>query len=181
MSRSVDTLAVANSNPPPHPDQVLTVSDPAQFKALAHPLRQRLLFVLGNRPATVSQLAVALDAHKGNLAHHLKVLRQAGLVEIAETRQVRGGTEQYYRRTARRLEIADVQAGPAAAMLRAVAEEFAAAPGDPLLLLRHVRLTPAQAEQLATTLQELLTATEEADEEQPRYGVLVSLYQQSVA
>ncbi|CAM5610189.1 hypothetical protein SVIOM74S_07164 [Streptomyces violarus] len=48
-----------------------------------------------HRPATTSQLAAQLDAKKGNVAHHLKVLREAALVHIAGTRQVRGGTEQY--------------------------------------------------------------------------------------
>ena len=166
---------------PSPPAAAQTLAEPAHFKALAHPLRQRLLFALAEQPATVSQLAVRLRAHKGNLAHHLKVLRQAGLVEVAETRRVRGGTEQYYRRTTRRLVMTELQPGPAAAMLQAVGEELAAAPGEPLLLLRHVRLTPAQAERLADTLTELLTTAEDAGEEQPRYGVLVSLYQQPVA
>ena len=87
------------------PDEVLTITSAEQYRALGHPLRHRLLFALGQHPATISQLAVALDSHKGNIAHHLKVLREAGLVAVTETRQVRGGTEQYYQRTARRLRL----------------------------------------------------------------------------
>lgn len=162
-------------------DPAQPVSTPEEFKALGHPLRQRLLFLLGERPATVSQLAVALDTRKGNVAHHLKVLRSADLVEPAETRQVRGGTEQYYRRTARRIEIADAQPGPADAMLRAVSQEFSEAPGDPLLALRHLRLTQEQAERLHDTLLALVSETEEAEDDQPRYGLLVSFYQQPSA
>ena len=162
---------------PPPPEPALVVSDPAQFKALAHPLRQRLLFALGQHPATISQLAVALDSRKGNIAHHLGVLRDAGMVEVVETRRVRGGTEQYYRRTARRLEIATAEAGPAAAMLNAVAGAFAAAPGDPLLALRHLRLTADQADRLTATLLELVNGAEEAGEGESRYGLLVSLFQ----
>lgn len=158
-------------------DQIQHVSTPAHFKALAHPIRQRLLFLLGE-PATMSQLAKALDTRKGNVAHHLKVLESAGMVELTESRQVRGGTEHFYRRSAPRIEIADTQPGPATAMLQGVAEEFAAAPGDPLLALRHLRLAPAQAEQLYATLLELVSQTREADADQPRYGVLVSFYQQ---
>jgi DNA-binding transcriptional ArsR family regulator len=154
------------------------ISTPEEFKALAHPLRQRMLFLLGERPATISQLALTLDTRKGNVSHHLKVLREAGLVESAESRRVRGGTEQYYRRTARRIEIADAQPGPAAAMLRAVSEEFSEAPGDPLLALRHLRLTSEQAERLHDTLLTLVEETEEAEGGQPRYGLLVSFYQQ---
>jgi hypothetical protein len=47
-----------------------------------------------------------LSSHKGNIAHHLKVLRGACLVTPAGTRQVRGGTEQYYQRAARILHFA---------------------------------------------------------------------------
>src|SRR5580693_4564647 len=86
---------------PPH--ESLTITSAEQYRALGHPLRHQLLFALGQRPATISQLALALDSHKGNVAHHLKVLREAGLVAVTETRQVRGGTEQYYQRTARLL------------------------------------------------------------------------------
>ncbi len=46
---------------------------------MGHPLRQRLLFLLGE-PATISQLASRLDLAKGSIAHHLKVLRDAGAV-----------------------------------------------------------------------------------------------------
>jgi DNA-binding transcriptional ArsR family regulator len=69
------------------PDEVLTVISAAQYRALGHPLRHRLLFALGQHPATISQLAAALGSHKGNIAHHLKVLREAGLVAVTETRQ----------------------------------------------------------------------------------------------
>ncbi|MEU5001673.1 ArsR family transcriptional regulator [Streptomyces sp. NPDC021622] len=41
------------------------------------------------------RLAAQLDAKKGKVARHLEVLREAGLVHIAGTRQVCGGTGQY--------------------------------------------------------------------------------------
>ncbi|MEU4643038.1 winged helix-turn-helix domain-containing protein [Micromonospora sp. NPDC023814] len=160
-------------------DDLLEVTTPAQFKALGHPLRQRLLFALGQRPATISQLAAALGAAKGNVAHHLKVLRDAGMVRVAHTRQVRGGTEQYYQRSARRMRVAPGHAAATAAMLGAVAEEVSAAPGEPLLHLRHLRLTAAQAERLGAALSELLDTAEDAGEGEDRYGVLVSLYRQT--
>ncbi|HEX5597267.1 MAG TPA: winged helix-turn-helix domain-containing protein [Micromonosporaceae bacterium] len=162
-------------------DEVLEVTTPAQFKALGHPFRQRLLFSLGQRPATISQLAVALSAQKGNVAHHLKVLREAGLVRMVQTRQVRGGTEQYYQRSARRISLASNEPGPTAGMLAAVAEELAVAQGDPLLVLRHVRLTAEQAQRLATTLSELVAAAEDAGDGEPRYGVLVSVWESFAA
>jgi DNA-binding transcriptional ArsR family regulator len=159
-------------------DDVLDVSTPEQLKALAHPFRQRLLFALGRAPATISQLAVALDGRKGNVAHHLKVLRDAGMVRVGGTRQVRGGTEQYYERTARRIDLAGRAAEPTAALLGAVAAEISAAADEPLLTLRHVRLTAAQADRLAATLRDLVAEAVDAGTAEPRYGLLVGLYRQ---
>ncbi|RPK42619.1 Helix-turn-helix domain protein [Streptomyces sp. ADI91-18] len=178
------------SQPPgsPPPEDVLEIVATEQFAPLAHPLRQRLLFALGHRPATASQLAAHLDARKGNVAHHLKVLREAGLVHIAETRQVRGGTEQYYRRTARQMVVAEPQAAGTAAMLAAVAQELDLSPAEPLLTLRHLRLSPAKARELGEALAQLVDGVDgvdgvdEAEEEpegQPVHGVLVALYQQA--
>jgi DNA-binding transcriptional ArsR family regulator len=160
------------------PGEALTVTSAAQYRALGHPVRHRLLFALGQRPATISQLAVALGSHKGNIAHHLKVLREAGLVAVTETRQVRGGTEQYYQRTARRLDFPGEQGtAHAAVMLQAVGEEVASAEGEPLLVLRNIRLTADQARGLASTLNELVGGLEDAGDGAARYGVLVGLYQ----
>lgn len=164
---------------PPPPEDVLEIGAPEQFAALAHPLRQRLLFALGRQPATTSRLAAQLDAKKGNVAHHLKVLREAGLVHIAETRQVRGGTEQYYQRTARRMLVAEPHAAGTAAMLAAFAHELDRSPAE-TLTLRHLRLTPAQAKELGDTLTKLVDEAEEGAGDQPVHGVLVALYEQAV-
>ncbi|MGA5192697.1 ArsR/SmtB family transcription factor [Streptomyces exfoliatus] len=164
----------------PPPEDVLEIGTPEQFAALSHPLRQRLLFSLGHRPATTSQLAAQLDAKKGNLAHHLKVLREAGLVHVAETRQVRGGTEQYYQRTARHMVVAEPQAAGTAAMLAAVAQELDRSPAETHLTLRHLHLSPAKARELGETLARLVDEAEENAEDQPLHGVLVALYQQAL-
>ncbi|MCM2411065.1 winged helix-turn-helix domain-containing protein [Streptomyces sp. RKAG290] len=163
----------------PPPEDVLEIGAPEQFAALAHPLRQRLLFALGQQPATISQLAARLDAKKGNVAHHLKVLREAGLVHVAETRQVRGGTEQYYQRTARHMVVAEPQAAGTAAMFAAVAQELDLSPTETHLTLRHLRLSPEKAKELGETLAGLVDDAEEGAEDQPVHGVLVTLYQQS--
>lgn len=155
-------------------DGSLRVSSPAQFKALGHPMRHRLLFVLGRGEATISQLAAALGSNKGNVAHHLRVLAEAGLVRPAGTRQVRGGTEQYYVRAAAKLSFADPRATGAA--LQALATEIAGAQPDPFLVLRMIHLSPERSEQVRTSLQALADLDEDAAE-QPRYGLLLGLYQ----
>ncbi len=163
------------------PDEIIDISSAEHFKALGHPMRHRLLFALGRNPATVSQLAAALGSHKGNIAHHLKVLHEAGLIQEAGTRQVRGGTERYYRRTARAFRFVGEHA-PAnlAVAFQAVAEEISTAEPDPFLTLRHLRLSPEQASQVTAILTSL-AETEEAGEDDSRYGLLLGLYRQPPA
>jgi DNA-binding transcriptional ArsR family regulator len=155
----------------------LEVSTPEQFKALGHPLRHRLLFALGQEAATISQLASSLGTAKGNVAHHLGVLREAGMVRVVETRQVRGGTEQYYRRTARLLNFSgEGERANSAVALQAVSEELLTATGEPMLKLRNVRLTEAQATALEERLDHLVDELQDAGPGESRYGVVVSVY-----
>ena len=62
-------------------------------------------------------------------------------------------------------------------MLQAVADEMASATGEPLLVLRNIRLTADQAGQLANTLSELAVGLEDAGDGAARYGLLIGLYQ----
>jgi DNA-binding transcriptional ArsR family regulator len=155
-------------------EDVLMITTPGQFKALAHPMRHRLLFTLGQGEATISQLAATLGSNKGNIAHHLKILAGAGLVRPAGTRQVRGGTEQYYRRAARRVHYQDAATTEVA--FSALAAEIAAAEPDPFLVLRMLRLTPEHADRLTAILREIAEQDEDGDG-QPRYGLLLGLFQ----
>ena len=153
--------------------EVARISTAAQFKALGHPMRHRLLLALGQGEATISQLAAALGSNKGNIAHHLKVLTDAGLASPAGTRQVRGGTERYYRRSARRLEYDDE--ATTAVAFRALAAEIAAAEPDPLLVLRSVRLTAEHARQIHNALRDIAELDEDGGSHQ-RYGLIIGLY-----
>jgi DNA-binding transcriptional ArsR family regulator len=155
-------------------DEAITVTTPEQFKALGHPMRHRLLFALAQGEATISQLAMTLGSNKGNVAHHLRVLADAGLVQPTGTRQVRGGTEQYYRCASGRLSYDD--AATIEVTFRALAAEIAAAEPEPFVVLRTLRLTPEHAEQLSATLRDVADQAEDADD-QPRYGLLLGLYQ----
>lgn len=157
--------------------EVLEATSAAQHKALAHATRQRLLIALGARPSTVSRLAADLAINKGNVAHHLKVLLDAGLVRPYGTRAVRGGTERYYGRSTRRLVATGPDSGAsAAALLEAVGAEVAADSREPLLYLRGVRLTQAQAEAVRLELTRIVDELEEAPIGEQRHGVLVTLY-----
>ncbi|TPG19560.1 ArsR/SmtB family transcription factor [Pedococcus bigeumensis] len=158
--------------------EVLEATDPRQLKALAHPLRNRIIFALGAEGSTVSQLAKSLSTNKGNVAHHLAVLEQAGLVRRGDRRQVRGGTEQYFLRVARRLRTpGGSRAGHTAALLQAVAEEIDGSPTDALLNLRRIRLTRQQAAALSSHLERLVDELPEAGPREATHGVLVSVFQ----
>jgi DNA-binding transcriptional ArsR family regulator len=155
----------------------MTLSNPQQHRALAHPVRHRLLFTLGRRTATLSELAADLGISKGSAAHHLKVLREAGLIRIDSTRTVRGGTEQRFKRTAERIRFEHGETTKA--VLASVAEEVAN-DVDPLLTLRSVRLSEAQVQRLRRTLEELVHELDD-EEGEARYGVLVGLYRPRTA
>ena len=60
------------------------VTDPADLKAVAHPLRVRLLALLREHgPATATELAQHLDTETGSTSYHLRVLAKHGFVAEA--------------------------------------------------------------------------------------------------
>jgi hypothetical protein len=61
-------------------------------------------------------------------------------------------------------------------LLEAVGAEVAADADTPLLYLRGIRLTAAQAEVVRAELTRLVDELEEAPAGEQRYGVLVTLY-----
>jgi putative molybdopterin biosynthesis protein len=68
-----------------------------QIKTLADARRLTILRLLMAAPATLSQLGGMLGEHPARVRHHLKQLEAADLVEMVDTRVVRGFTEKYYR------------------------------------------------------------------------------------
>ncbi|GII81042.1 hypothetical protein Sru01_60240 [Sphaerisporangium rufum] len=133
--------------------------------------------LLRQRPATLGELTAALGSTKGTVAYHVRVLRDAGLVRLAGTRQVRGGTEQRFELVSKGFRLAE-DAGAGFLLDAAKAEMSPARAGDPgHTVLRHLWLTTDEAHALAQRLDALAhdpdgTATEETE----AYGLLVSLY-----
>jgi DNA-binding transcriptional ArsR family regulator len=160
-------------------EQVL--SEPGQFKALGHPLRHRMLVALRQRPATFAQLAAALGATKGTIGYHVKILERAGLVRVAHVRRVRGGTEQYYEPTSRRLRIAaDAPVGVDFLIKAALGEMLPPDESEAdVTLLRHLRLTTDQARALAASLEQFAADLPDQPAGEP-YGVLLSLYRADI-
>ena len=72
-------------------------------KALGHPLRQRILHALSDSVASPNQIARRLREPLGNVSYHVKILAENDVVELVETRAVRGAVEHFYRATMRPL------------------------------------------------------------------------------
>jgi DNA-binding transcriptional ArsR family regulator len=81
------------------PGPTLSGNDSTLLKALAHPVRARALTVLNQRVASPSELATEQDEAVGYVAYHVRVLHELDLIELVDTRQVRGATEHFYRGT----------------------------------------------------------------------------------
>lgn len=82
-------------------DDVMELTTPAQVNAMAGQLRRTILGLLHERAASVTELATAVGRPKSTVAHHVKVLADAGLVRVVRTRRVRAVDERFYGRTAR--------------------------------------------------------------------------------
>jgi DNA-binding transcriptional ArsR family regulator len=61
----------------------------AVLQALSDPSRRTVLHVLGRGPATVGELAAVLPIARPGVSRHLRVLREAGLVEVRQDAQFR--------------------------------------------------------------------------------------------
>src|ERR1700749_1291468 len=70
-------------------------------KALAHPLRARILQRLGERVASPGDLAVELGAPLGVVSYHVRMLRDYDCVELVRSEPRRGALQHFYRATAR--------------------------------------------------------------------------------
>jgi DNA-binding transcriptional ArsR family regulator len=131
-------------------EDVLVVQEPHQLKALADDLRARIVLLIRERAASITELAQVLELPKGTVGHHVKVLEEAGLIRVVRTRQVRALTEKYYGRVARLFVLRSDEPLPeglaggtlTARLLRQAADELVAShPADDQSGLIHVRLS----------------------------------------
>ncbi len=74
---------------------------PEKMRAIVDPLRTRILDLVMDRAATVTELAAALDRPKSSMAYHVDVLVDVGMLQVVRTRRVRAIEEKFYGRTGR--------------------------------------------------------------------------------
>ena len=140
-------------------------------KALAHPLRVRILTSLHRGISSPNQLAQELDEPLGNVSYHVKTLLEYGCVELVKTEPRRGAVEHFYRATERAfISEADWAKIPASArkgidgvVLEAIGQDATAALTEGTIDSRtdtHISRTPLILDETGwTELSKLLTDT----------------------
>ncbi|BDZ48273.1 hypothetical protein GCM10025867_05140 [Frondihabitans sucicola] len=81
------------------------VTNAAAHEAPANPLRSRLIELVLERAAAVTEMAAAVGRPKKTVAHHVQVIVAARLLRVVWTRRVRAIEERCYGRVARTISI----------------------------------------------------------------------------
>ena len=166
--------------PTPKVKDVLEINQPEQLKALGHPLRLKVLQVLGDaeQPLTNRELAARLSVDPGHLHFHVRMLNRAGLIELAET----GGREKPYRPVAKHFKVGpEIRAAGLAtelqsAQLRELQRGFDlyAEAGEFRSAQVHTKLDVDTVRRLLNELVEKLTELE--DETHPQQTITVAFH-----
>jgi DNA-binding transcriptional ArsR family regulator len=166
--------------PTPSLQDVLEIDRPEQLKALGHPLRLKVLQVLGDAdgPLTNRELAARLSVDPGHLHFHVRMLNRAGLIELAAS----DGREKPYRPVAKHFTVAPEfrAAGLAselqAAQLRELQRGFDlyAEAGEFRSAQVHTKLDIETVRKLLNELVEKLTELE--DESNPQQTITVAFH-----
>jgi DNA-binding transcriptional ArsR family regulator len=91
------------------------MATPEEVRALAHPLRLRVIRLLYDGPRTNKELAERLGENPATMLHHVRTLLRTGFVALdSERAGPRGRTEKLYRTTGKSWQL-DVDAGLPAA------------------------------------------------------------------
>ena len=163
----------------------IALTRPSQVKAIGHPLRTTILGLLHERAATVTELAVALKRPKSTVAHHVKVLAEAGLVQVVRTRRVRAIDERFYGRTARMFYVSVERSADGEDIPRdfndfeVAARESAEAFRDGKLwgFIRHARIAEAQASDFWERMAELVAEFDRLPRSgDTMYGFAIGVY-----
>jgi DNA-binding transcriptional ArsR family regulator len=147
------------STPAPEPiPEVLLIDRPEQLKALGHPLRLRVLEVLGEKEEALSnrELAQQLGVDPGHLHFHVRMLLRAGLIKQVRSAK---GREKPYRVAAKTLRVApELVSSGESSLQDAVMDEVErgraehAAEGKFRFVRVTVRVDPEKAFELLTEL-----------------------------
>ena len=82
---------------PPVKQGVVPTIDQRLIRALAHPLRIRILEILTERVASPVYLSEELETGLSHVAYHTRTLEKCGCLQLVDTAQRRGATEHFYK------------------------------------------------------------------------------------
>ena len=133
------------------------VTDAMQLRAIASPVRLRMLALLRNGQATMASLAAGLEIRKGSVSYHLHILEIAGLVERRESATVRGGEQQRWSLSAASITVELDEDLPAAraSVVRTLATQMEGA-AHQRLFVSHLRLDETMRHTATEMLQNTL-------------------------
>lgn len=153
---------------------------PAQIKAVANPLRLRILRLCSDREWTNKELADRLERDPATMLHHLRLLVEADLIEPVAVRQgASGAYEKPYRSTQRSWHLSfetaaeDEEQEGEIAMLSAFRQELREAGNESIAELTrfHLHLDEAAIEAFSERFLELVDAFRVGDEARRERGV----------
>jgi len=73
----------------------------ASLRAMAHPVRLRIMSLLTGAPMTAAEVARELGLTHANASYHLRNLLNGGMIVVAGEEKIRGGVAKRYRYDAR--------------------------------------------------------------------------------
>ena len=151
-----------------------------QLKALGNRLRMRVLDLLNERAASISELAKVLDRPKGTVGYHVKTLEDAGFIRVVRTRKVRAITERFYGRVAHTVVFKGIpDSNDKLWMLHEAAEKAVIEEGSalPATTLRYVRMSEDQALEFWERVMDLAVEYAKAPRGGDRvYGLLAAMF-----
>jgi predicted ArsR family transcriptional regulator len=140
-----------------------------EARALANPLRLRILRLCLDRAMTNKELAERLGRDPGTILHHVRVLHETGFLRAEPPRAgARGSTERPYRATGKSwtLSVGEEDASGPVAMVEAFRDELAEVAKDDVRTLARlgVRLRPEAMQGFVDRLERLIHELHDADD-----------------
>lgn len=149
----------------------LPLDRPEQLKALSNETRATILRLLEAQPSSAKIISETLGMTHGKVGHHMKVLREAGLIEVIEERRVRAVTEKIYGLTYERLRWALPASGRLAFTLNQALREAAEdQPFEPPATLFTLRMRRERASEFSRRLAELASEFAESGDTEAAEG-----------
>jgi DNA-binding transcriptional ArsR family regulator len=165
---------------PRHPPTV------REAKALAHPLRLRILRLSGQQELTNKQLADRLGSEPGTVLYHVRMLVDAGLLQPAPVRTGQSGAlEKPYRATAKSWwldnPLRDAEPDVRVAPFQAFQDELREAGPESVALLTRfmLHLSPEDVDELDRRILAVLDEYIETDDQRhdrPAHGGIVVVH-----